>query len=594
MKKNSHYIFDQQSTTLFDILCMPLLAITPFIYFLAFNDYGFLRIDSIIVLLGLFGIGLISFLLSHRIIGIKTGIGKDLLLASFITLSLSFLPGFQPSWIIAGIWALSLLASILLKQHFIQLLVIIVTAFIAGVILLPMPKQLSHATSQVNSSTVGLMNQKNSPLPPIIHLVLDEHIGIEGLPPEIAQSDELKQQLKTFYLRNGFELYGNAYSHYLHTYNALPNAVNFTTHDQDSYYFKIDDTDRILQENAYFDALQQKGYQIRVYQADYINFCKSSKKPVATCYTYPAASVTSIQSVSLPLHERILFLIKSFVITSSLYDKFLIFYQYGLRPTAETLNWELPKGRWYQARTCNIPILPVISKLIADIKQQPNGTVFFAHLLIPHNPYIYNANCEIDPQASHWRIDVGPLPLANDTNSRAARYTLYENQIRCSQKQVQRVFDTLKEAGVYDNAIIIVQGDHGSRIMMAAPSSENKSQLTSERIKDAYSTLFAVKMSHGNGIGNGNGSESKSGSGIGNRSENGTGNDSGNGNYNLDQKPIEQLLREVTVTATSTNGESTQTLIPPSSPGSLLLKPYVYLVPQQPGVVMEKYFIPAK
>jgi hypothetical protein len=115
MKKNSHYIFDQQSTTLFDILCMPLLAITPFIYFLAFNDYGFLRIDSIIVLLGLFGIGLISFLLSHRIIGIKTGIGKDLLLASFITLSLSFLPGFQPSWIIAGIWALSLLASILLN-----------------------------------------------------------------------------------------------------------------------------------------------------------------------------------------------------------------------------------------------------------------------------------------------------------------------------------------------------------------------------------------------------------------------------------------------------------------------------------------------
>src|SRR5690606_5752666 len=58
--------------------------------------------------------------------------------------------------------------------------------------------------------------------PVLVHLILDEHIGVEGLlgdEPEIAA---MRQRLRDFYVGQGFRLFGGAYSEYLHTVNAIP------------------------------------------------------------------------------------------------------------------------------------------------------------------------------------------------------------------------------------------------------------------------------------------------------------------------------------------------------------------------------------
>jgi len=79
----------------------------------------------------------------------------------------------------------------------------------------------------------------NNDLPPVIHLVLDEHIGVEGIPENIEGGRQLKKDLISFYAKNGFRLYGKAYSRYSITLNSIPSLFNlgFTLNDHSEIGF---------------------------------------------------------------------------------------------------------------------------------------------------------------------------------------------------------------------------------------------------------------------------------------------------------------------------------------------------------------------
>ena len=51
----------------------------------------------------------------------------------------------------------------------------------------------------------------------------------------------------------------------------------------------------------------------------------------------------------------------------------------------------------------------------------------------------------------------------------------------------------MRAAGLYDEAIIFVHGDHGSRIGLVEPSASDKELLSRDDYIDHFSTLFAVK-----------------------------------------------------------------------------------------------------
>jgi hypothetical protein len=63
-------------------------------------------------------------------------------------------------------------------------------------------------------------------LPPIIHLVLDEQIGVEGLPADIAGGADLRDDLRRFYVDFGFALYGRAYSEFSQTWHSMIALLN--------------------------------------------------------------------------------------------------------------------------------------------------------------------------------------------------------------------------------------------------------------------------------------------------------------------------------------------------------------------------------
>jgi arylsulfatase A-like enzyme len=50
----------------------------------------------------------------------------------------------------------------------------------------------------------------------------------------------------------------------------------------------------------------------------------------------------------------------------------------------------------------------------------------------------------------------------------------------------------MKALGIFDDTLIIVHGDHGSRIAINSPSFENRESLSDTDLRDNYSTLMAI------------------------------------------------------------------------------------------------------
>ena len=101
----------------------------------------------------------------------------------------------------------------------------------------------------------------------------------------------------------------------------------------------------------------------------------------------------------------------------------------------------------------------------------------FRPLLFPHHPYVCGPTCKArDPQ--DWEMsDDDPLLPPNTEASRARRYGRYLQQIQCIRVRLQQMFDRWRQTGLYERMLIIIQGDHGSRIWLHTPIAANKDRL---------------------------------------------------------------------------------------------------------------------
>lgn len=75
----------------------------------------------------------------------------------------------------------------------------------------------------------------------------------------------------------------------------------------------------------------------------------------------------------------------------------------------------------------------------------PKPVYRFIHVLLPHGPFVLNQNCE---------------QILNKMPEKER----YVQQSQCTIKLLGGMFEKLKELGAYDNSLIIVAADHGSRL----------------------------------------------------------------------------------------------------------------------------------
>jgi hypothetical protein len=241
-----------------------------------------------------------------------------------------------------------------------------------------------------------------------------------------------------------------------------------------------------------------QGYEINFYQSTYLDFCGLVKKAsINKCLTYNHYGASSAALRGLGDIEKAKITLFKYGNRSFFAKYARIFYVYHYQADI-IAGLALPELPDWNDRVGPIPVLPVFDRLIADVSSSPGGQMFFAHLLIPHYPFTVDSACQVRRPVLEWANryrDSESLRsgLANTPASRLAHYEGNMAQIRCAISKLDKLFAAMKARGTFGDAVIIIHGDHGSRIVLTEPRIEFQSRLMPQDYYDAFSTLYVVK-----------------------------------------------------------------------------------------------------
>jgi hypothetical protein len=469
------------------VLAPVLILISSFITFVTYNEYPLLAPEilicgSVILILGiaLSLLGRLSRLLAAAILSIFLLLFADI--------------QFEPPLLLLVLAAAPLLALFWVLGDNLALICSVVFATIAA------STPLRSGTQAPLSSATIAEKPSSSDLPVFLHIILDEHIGVEGLPDEAEGASVLREELKVFYIGNDFRLFGQAYSRFVNTYLSVSHLMN------DALTFEtglvvVPKSDRFayrMTRNRHLAQAQKTGYRLTVYQPNYVDFCTTLSGDVAVdrCHTYPVASIGSIRDTALPVAAKVRVIASMYLNSSRIYKKLRNHYDWLVR---YKLGLPLPAWTWDRNQVGPIPVMMALDRIEADLARARPGDFFLAHLLIPHFPYVYDSGCNLRTNPEEWlnkdtlidRFSKWAVP--NTAVSRMERYHNYLAQIACTNRRLERLFAILKGSGQFERAIILIHGDHGSRITRSPLYAYAHDRLTPDDYQDGFSTLFALK-----------------------------------------------------------------------------------------------------
>lgn len=470
-------------------LAATLLLAAPLVAFLKTNQYPLASAETGLLLGACAAAGALLAFATSRI-----PLGAALILGGGLALSVDLIYGTRFSGTgLAFALVICLALAMALRRHIALVVAAASSVFLAATVLLP------SSAAQDRSRGPGAEAAPRPAardLPVLVHLILDEHIGIDGLPRELAGSAELARRLTDDYVSQGFLIHAGAYSEYFDTRNSMANLLNFTSEDGDwAHLAEGKSKPYVLTESAYFRHLTELGYRLRVYQSDYLDYCRVPGVSYAACSRYRSNSIGSLPSTPLAVVERARFIFNSLLGTSRYLKRLRAAYA---KVRAAVRSAALPAWEHGASRVGPLAVLPVLKQLEQELRSASRGRAYFAHLMMPHYPYVLDEACRVREKIGQWLNNDDPhAPSELEPNTavtRAERYRNYFAQIRCQQVLLNRLFDALKDAGVWHDAIVILHGDHGSRIVQRSVVAQNAARLTREDFNDGFSTLFAVRL----------------------------------------------------------------------------------------------------
>ena len=376
-----------------------------------------------------------------------------------------------------------------IRRHLSTILLAVFGVILIATILIP-PRPLQYGSQHISTVASG-----QSDLPTIVHVILDAHIGVDGIPQNIEGGPELRRELIDFYVGNGFRVYGRAYSKHFESILSISELLNRDKQRFEDWVAKQEGKQYILNQNDYFDELASRGYRIRIYESDYLVYCSNPKSHIESCHRATATSVRPLSDIDLPALDKAKLLLAAFA-QQSRYHPYLALIHDGAVHLARGLGADGLTSRSTMRRMFSTLEAPkAIDQLVSDIETATPGRVFFAHILLPHAPYVFESDCEVRRDTNRWfgRRFYNTRSALGSPEYRRAAYELYFRQVRCATSLLSRVFAALKEAGLWDDATIVVHGDHGSRISLRDPIDKYVDNLTSENLVDMYSAHFAIQ-----------------------------------------------------------------------------------------------------
>ncbi|MDW8354700.1 MAG: sulfatase-like hydrolase/transferase [Bryobacterales bacterium] len=287
----------------------------------------------------------------------------------------------------------------------------------------------------------------------VLFLVLDEHCGPAGLPPQIPECRRAARAIEATFLSRGFRLYPNAFSNYASTVSSVPSLLNgrllgrrgeFSNNELPDFYGVTH-----LETRPFFEVYRKRGYGILVLQDRRISFERSSAPAEVVDY---ASELASFAKARLPWTEKFAVLVGAYQASDgwlASWKGFFPGFRFGARPLAPLAvpeDWPA----WLAER----------------VAQAPGRSLFFAHLMVSHGPYLRRRDGTIR-RWGEWRDDLRYEPVSWEQYR--DRYARYAQQIEQVQSQLDDFFARLERAGLLEAITIVVVGDHGARIRLRRP-----------------------------------------------------------------------------------------------------------------------------
>jgi hypothetical protein len=470
-----------------------LCLLAPFLVFVTTNDYPVFAPEVLPLHLAWLVAGLLVAALVE--LRLELVARAALWCCLFLAIALLYEMSFRVLAIIAVLCAIAIG---LLRDNAAIVLMVAAGLHVAATAVISMPAFRTAAPPRIQSPMASA--QPRGDLPPVVYLMLDEFAGLRGLPSELPGSQPLRSWFITHYREEGFDLASHAYSQYMNTADSLANLFNFTSEGTQSVFVEGTDDAFVLTSNRFFEHLSKVGYALQIHQSSYLDFCGSPGADVATCDTYTDNSIESISGLDFPNTEKTRFILNSYLDAATFLRRVRRFYV----RVDNGIDIELPAWPTGNSRVGPLALLPVMDEIESELRELKSGEFHFAHLLLPHSPYVFSADCSVKPTVRSW-LATAPFELEqpmgdqNDDASRAERYIAYMAQIRCTDVLLDRLFDAIRESGQWEQCIIVIHGDHGSRIVRRRLTEENLQRLTEDDYRDAYSTFFAVKNADSSG-----------------------------------------------------------------------------------------------
>jgi hypothetical protein len=463
-------------------LAVLLLLITPFVVFLAHHSYSVANPEFTLCLAVAAFLALaLSPLLARSSLATATVLGALLTLA--LDVQFDQLDGGKE---LVGTLLVSIGLAWTIRDHVAPVIALFMGTILVTTLIIP------TGAASVQKPAAPPTSRSGQPF--VLHLVLDEHLGIDGF-PDTPEMTNVASYVRSFFEERGFLLFGRAYSEYYNTRHSLGHLVNLSPERYQTGLFRTGERyDFELNRNEYFGQLAAAGYEVSAYQSAYLNLCADDAQ-VAQCEAYDYTGIGELQSARLPWDDELA----------------LILAAYSRRVTAYgELEEQYSRLRaWFAARGTELPHWPgpaiprsfapisgnlVMQRLTTVLSAATRGQYVFAHILIPHHPYVYGADCSLRPP-DQWVERVGrdvPKGHRNTAEGRLERYAVYGQQIRCTYRTLATLLASIPEE-LQRDAVIIVHSDHGSKINVTEPILPEALMMTDADYADAYSTLFAVR-----------------------------------------------------------------------------------------------------
>jgi hypothetical protein len=97
------------------------------------------------------------------------------------------------------------------------------------------------------------------------------------------------------------------------------------------------------------------------------------------------------------------------------------------------------------------------------------------HFLLPHYPYVLDENCRVKPP-EQVRVPRWVTPYIGATFDQATAERAYWEQAACAHDRLMAIIDAILSSPDGKDAVIVVHGDHGSRLFKLMPDNASETE----------------------------------------------------------------------------------------------------------------------